>query len=264
MNNKPFLLFGALIALAITTLPGFAEDSGEDAKEGAAEASERIRQALQARFGIDAAFIEKSRAPHMYEVFADNQLLYVSEDGRYLFQGAVLDMLTDVNLSSRSMESFERRLAPKRGERLATYPDDKTIVFAPEGDASHTITVATDVSCGYCRKFHREVGTLNEAGIAVRYLLFPRSGLEADSGSYKSMTSVWCNEDKAEALTRSKRGESIEPAECENPIAEHYQMSREMGVRGTPTIFTESGEKIGGYVPAAQLIETVKGPAPAP
>ena len=39
--------------------------------------------------------------------------------------------------------------------------------------AKKNIYVFTDVDCGYCRKFHKEVALLNSKGINVHYLAFP-------------------------------------------------------------------------------------------
>ena len=45
----------------------------------------------------------------------------------------------------------------------------------------HSITVFTDISCGYCRKLHRELNDLLDAGITVKYLAFPRGGLQVQA-----------------------------------------------------------------------------------
>ena len=45
------------------------------------------------------------------------------------------------------------------------------IVFRPE-EVKHSITVFTDIDCGYCRKLHREISAYNDLGIEVRYMFF--------------------------------------------------------------------------------------------
>ncbi|HAH80198.1 MAG TPA: protein-disulfide isomerase, partial [Gammaproteobacteria bacterium] len=39
----------------------------------------------------------------------------------------------------------------------------------------------TDVDCGYCRKLHNEMAQINELGIEVRYLAYPRAGVDSDT-----------------------------------------------------------------------------------
>ncbi|MEO0368401.1 MAG: thioredoxin fold domain-containing protein, partial [Pseudomonadota bacterium] len=91
-----------------------------------------------------------------------------------------------------------------------------------------------------------------EAGIQVRYLAFPRAGI--NSNSYNKYVSVWCNADQQTSLTAAKSGNSVEDATCENPIATNYQLGRDVGVRGTPTIIFDDGTVAPGYLPSAELI----------
>jgi thiol:disulfide interchange protein DsbC len=128
------------------------------------------------------------------------------------------------------------------------------VVFGPD-DAERSITVFTDVSCPYCVKLHREVPELNEMGIRVRYVFYPRAG--KGSGAYNAMVSVWCAEDQQAALTAAKFGGEVEPATCDNPVDEHLALAREFGLRGTPAIVTDSGRLIPGYAPAKQLAAQV-------
>ena len=95
--------------------------------------------------------------------------------------------------------------------------------------------------------------TYLDAGIRIRYLAFPRAGVNSDS--YNKAVSSWCADDPREAITRAKLGESIESRSCDNPVADQYRLGQQLGVRGTPSILTESGEMIPGYVPAARLTQ---------
>lgn len=207
----------------------------------------RLTKAIQ-KVLPDAAVtsISPGPIPGVYEVMIGPSLLYVSEDGRYVLKGDVFDL--------NSLENVTKK---RRGEaRIAAFeglgPEDM-IEFAPKnGQALHTLYVYTDIDCGYCRKLHLEVGALNDAGIAVRYLAFPRTGLESES--YDKAVSVWCAVDRQKALTASKAGKTIQSKTCENPVKEHYLMGEAMGVRGTPAVYSDDGEAIGGYVPAKELI----------
>jgi thiol:disulfide interchange protein DsbC len=128
--------------------------------------------------------------------------------------------------------------------------EENMIVFSPQ-DPKHTVTVFTDIDCGYCRKLHREIDSYENAGIKVRYLLFPRSGV--DSPSYDKAVSVWCSEDRAKALTEAKQGKAVDKKECDNPVREDIELGHSLGVTGTPTIVLENGRVVPGYVPAASL-----------
>jgi thiol:disulfide interchange protein DsbC len=130
------------------------------------------------------------------------------------------------------------------------------IVFAPASpDASkHTITVFTDVECGYCRKLHSEIEQINKLGVRVRYMAYPRAGPGTDD--WHKMEAVWCSKDRKNAITQAKNGNDVKAPSCgATPIAKQYALGEQMGVRGTPAIFTATGDYIGGYLPPQQLLE---------
>ncbi len=76
-------------------------------------------------------------------------------------------------------------------------------MFAPP-NPKYTVTVFTDIECGYCRKLHSEIAEYNRQGIAIEYLAFPRMGLGSED--YRNMVSVWCASDRRKALTDAKNG----------------------------------------------------------
>ena len=190
-------------------------------------------------------YVGAAPLPGFREVIAGGQLLYVSDDGRYLMQGAVLDLEAQEDLMQNSPA-----LAEHRRKLIATIPHAERIVFAPP-NAKYTVTVFTDIECGYCRKLHGEVGELNRLGIAVEYLAFPRMGL--GSQDHKDMISVWCAPDRKRALTEAKSGKSVPARDCKNPVTMEYDVGQRIGVTGTPAIYSADGVQLGGYLPPAML-----------
>ena len=126
------------------------------------------------------------------------------------------------------------------------------IVFSPDAP-KHTITVFTDVECGYCRKLHSEIEQINKLGVRVRYMAYPRSG--PGTPDWVKMESVWCSTDRKAAITQAKQDKEVKAATCATPVAKQYALGEQFGVRGTPAIFTNAGDYIGGYLPPQQLIE---------
>lgn len=190
-------------------------------------------------------YVGAAPLPGFREVIAGGQLLYVSDDGRYLMQGAVLDLEAQEDLMQNSPA-----LAEHRRKLIAAIPHAERIVFAPP-NAKYTVTVFTDIECGYCRKLHGEVGELNRLGIAVEYLAFPRMGL--GSQDHKDMISVWCSPDRKRALTEAKAGKPVPPRDCKNPVTMEYDVGQRVGVSGTPAIYSAEGVQLGGYLPPAAL-----------
>lgn len=193
--------------------------------------------------------IAPSSIPGLYEVLVGADVLYVTKNGRYLLHGDMLDLQTKKNLT-------EDKRTAGRLKLVNAMPEDKMVVFAPK-KVKHTITVFTDIDCQYCRRMHTEIADLNQAGIKVRYLLYPRAGL--DSESYQKAVSVWCAKDRKSALTKAKATGDIERKKCASPVQEHMALADKVGVSGTPTLVLEDGTAVPGYVPASRLAVLLEG-----
>lgn len=211
-------------------------------------AQKEITKSLSAIFpGMKPDSISPSPMDGVSEVLIGPRLLYVSNDGKYLLQGSLIDLKTRTDIS-------EQRRNGIRLDALNELGEEKMIIF-PAKDEKHTITVFTDIDCGYCRKLHGEMDKYNDKGITVRYLMFPRGGLK--SAAYSKAVTVWCSKDQRDALTRSKSGEELPNASCDNPVQEEYELGKLLGVRGTPAIIMEDGAMLPGYVPAARLAKAL-------
>ena len=234
---KRILLFGALLLATAVS----AEMNREQLRERLLElnperAPDRIRPAP---------------APGLHEVLYGARVLYITNDGKHLISGGeLINLDNQINLTEISR-------ATVRAELLEAYGTDKMLVFPATASRRHSIVVVTDIDCPYCRKFHQHMKELNAAGIEVRYLLYPRAGV--DSGSYHKSVSVWCSEDRQDALTRAKRQEPVPPKTCANPVAEHMGLVKRINIRSTPSIFLPDGALIRGYRPPAEILAKLRG-----
>ena len=238
--NQKFLFIAVIWTLLTATLPALAQSD-----------IEVLRLKLDKLIpGATVDRIEPSPIDGVYEVGINgSDVVYVSSDGRYLISGSMIDLVTRENIT-------ERTLAGQRSKILDAVPEESMIIFEPEGEVKHTITTFTDIDCPYCRKMHKEMAMMNRMGIRVRYMLFPRAGV--DSVSYKKAVSVWCADDSQTELTKAKAGNMPPERDCENPVREHMALARRLGLRGTPYTITETGRAIGGYIPAPELFESLE------
>lgn len=177
------------------------------------------------------------------QAIVGGQVVYVSDDGQHLMQGTLLDVAARKDLNEVAMSDLRRDL-------LATIPASDRIVFAPAGAAAYTVSVFTDVDCGYCRQLHGEMDQYHAQGIAIEYLAFPRMG--PGSENFDEMVAVWCADDTKEALTRAKAGGEVRGT-CTSPVAMQYALGQRLGLAGTPMIIASDGSQLGGYVPAQRL-----------
>jgi thiol:disulfide interchange protein DsbC len=220
-----------------------------------AEAAPDARAEIAKRLEIKVEDVQPSPIAGLYEVRSGAEVGYVSTDGRFYVDGDVFDMASKHNLT----EDVRRK---GRLALISTIKDSDAIVFEPKGAVKHTVTVFTDVDCVHCRHMHSEIAELNDRGIRVRYLMFPRGG--PGSESWDKAVAVWCSADRKDALTRAKRGEKIAAGKCTTPVAAEYELGRKVGVTGTPGIVTETGEFVAGYATAAYLAAYLDNPGATP
>jgi thiol:disulfide interchange protein DsbC len=232
------LLFCLFAVLATTALG--AENAGTDAAQAT------IKAAITKKFpDIEVDSVRPSPMKGVYEVVMGAETAYVSADGKFLIAGDLYEIDSRTNLTEAGRQKT-------RIDALAKLDERDMIVFKPE-TVKHTITVFTDVDCGYCRKLHSEVKQLNDLGVKVRYLAYPRSG--PGSEDWRKMEAVWCSKDRKNAITEAKAGRDVKSGQCATPVAKQFQLGEQMGVRGTPAIFTANGDYIGGYLTPGQMIK---------
>jgi thiol:disulfide interchange protein DsbC len=189
--------------------------------------------------------LRMSPIPGVYELARGTDIAYVSNDGKYALVGDLYDMDSNVNLTEKTRRN-------ERVKLMSSVPDSQTVVFSPK-DPKYTISVFTDVDCGYCRKLHSQIADYNKLGIKVRYLLYPRSG--PDTESWVKAEQVVCSKNPADSLTRAKRDEALTaPKHCPSShVAEQYELGQEVGISGTPAIVLANGELLPGYLPPQSL-----------
>tara|TARA_B100000609_G_scaffold110954_1_gene88121 strand:- start:2131 stop:2982 length:852 start_codon:yes stop_codon:yes gene_type:complete len=213
--------------------------------------------------------IEKSEFPGIYKVyFGDIQPIYVSEDGRYFLYGQMfkIDLQTsyvgaDSYGSFKSLEPTIKNLTDmdvfeKRRSLMEEIQESELISFKAAKE-QYSLTIFTDVDCGYCRKLHKQMKEYNDLGISIRYAAFPRSGLGTDT--FTKMVGAWCSEDTKKVLTSLKDGKEPRLEFCDSqPVAKHYAIGKKLGITGTPAIITNEGELMPGYYSPQDLLKKLK------
>ena len=202
--------------------------------------------------GVPLEQLRPSTVPGWYELEHDMELLYISADGKHLFVGDLVDLNARSNLTEVWREKTAARMINAVGEQ-------NMIVMGP-ANAKRTITVFTDVDCPYCAKFHLDVPELVKNGVKVRYLLFPRNGIESET--YQRSVAVWCATDRVKAVGIAKAGGKVDMKTCSNPIESHLRLGQQLRLDGTPTIYMDDGKKLGGYVPSQRLLAILGVKAP--
>ena len=251
MHRRLSLMLALTTSLAAcaadsTPAPAATTSTSAAAAPIAARADEAAIRATMKKVLPDMAVDAIAPAPFagFSEVAVQGRVFYVSNDGRLLLHGNLLDVPRNENLTRLSEGTLRRA-------ELDAVGAERRIIFAA-AQPKHRITVFTDIDCGFCRKLHGQMADYNKAGITVEYLFFPRTG--PGSESFEQAVAVWCADDRRSALTKAKAGAVLPHASCKNPVASDYALGQRVGVDGTPAIYAENGVQIGGYLSPEDML----------
>lgn len=232
MRKSTALIAASLTALALVVSPAIADEAAN------------IRASLAKVLpDYKPTSVQPTEVEGLYQVEIGPQVMFVTGDGRYLVDGAIVDLKTRKDITETARGAARLRAIDGIGEaNMVTFdaPNEK-----------HTITVFTDIDCGYCRKLHQQIDGYKDEGISVHYLFYPRTGV--NSPSYDKAVGVWCADDQRDAMTQAKAGAAVPSKTCSNPVQKHMELGELMGIRGTPAIVLDNGEMVPGFVEPKKL-----------
>ena len=195
--------------------------------------------------GVNDYTLDDSLVDGLYSVSIGSEVIYISKDGKFLIRGEIFDLQNSINITE------EKRILGRLDVMQGL--DERTMIIYEPDRIEHTVTIFTDIDCGYCRKFHQQIDDYLDLGIRVRYLSFPRTG--PDTESWQKAEAVWCNKDRLGSLDRVKEGKKVDADTClGTPVEAHYNLGSVFNISGTPTIVTEKGKIIVGYLPPESLL----------
>ena len=231
-------------------LTASAPATGEASTLSERNQQQRLQQTLEsglkkANINGKITEIKATEVPNLYWVsFEGMSSVYATADGKYIIQGDVI-RLGDKTLHNVS-ESLQSEVTKKELAKLNT---KDLIVYKAKGKTKHVVYVFTDSSCPYCHKLHEHLDEITGKGIEVRYIAWPRG-----EQFMPAMESIWCSENRQEAFNQAISGVQLPPATCKTTVREMYQLGLNIGVNGTPAIYTTDGVYLGGYMEPSELI----------
>lgn len=258
------ILFSSLVVLGAcsksedqksdTSITATTPVSGEASTLTERNAQQRLKETLQANLtkaGISAKVnsIHSTKIKDMYwVVLEDFPSFFVSGNGEYVFQGDMLQLADKkVNNLTEDLQAITNKA---EFEKLKL---EDLIVYPAKGKAKHVIYVFTDASCPYCHKFHEHMDEINQKGIEVRYIAWPRG-----EQFFPTMQGVWCSADRKAALDTAFTGQPIAGGNCENPVMAQYQLGHKLGVNGTPAVYSADGRYLAGYIEPSELLKKLE------
>jgi len=241
--SKAFLRAGTSLTAVLLLFAVPASAQGNSAE------LQKVRDTVSEQFAeIDPQEIFESPIEGWYTIRKGAVIAYISADGRYLFQGDLIDLQDNSNLTEQARNDA-------RVVMLSAVPDEDLIIFSPD-NVQHSVSIFTDIDCTFCRRLHSQIDDYMDQGIEIRYFLYPRNG--PTSPSWAKAENVWCADDRNEALTLAKLGKEFPTHTCDSSIvSNHYLIGQDVGLRGTPAIVLDDGTLFSGYLPPAQLKEAI-------
>ena len=229
------------LCLLFFSTPVLSNDEQDSLKE-----IDLVLQALLEVFpGATDYVLDDSLVDGLYAVSIGSEVIYISKDGKFLIRGEIFDLQNSVNITE------EKRILG-RLDVMQGMDENTMIIYEPD-QIKHTVTIFTDIDCGYCRKFHQQIDDYLDLGIRVRYLSFPRTGPNTES--WEKADAVWCRKDRTDSLDLANQGKKVSADTCPgSPVEAHYNLGSVFNISGTPTIVTDKGKIIVGYLPPQSLL----------
>ncbi len=194
-----------------------------------------VKKAVEAKLGKVERIVRAPMAG-IWEVTVDGQVFYSDDKGTYLIFGNLLEMKTGKNLTAeRLFNSLPLDLAMKQ----------------VRGSGKNVMVTFEDPNCGYCKKLAKDILMLKD--VTVYTFLYPVLG----DDSYEKSKAIWCAPDRSKAwidwMTAGKAPPAA-PAKCDiGGLDKSAQLGRKLRINGTPALFFAGGERVGGYIPAAEI-----------
>ena len=202
-----------------------------------------IKSKLQA-LGAKNIEVKDSPVKGLKTAVTDQGILYVSENGQYVLQGKMYE------LTNKGPVDVAGKLLADKVNALKN-----EMIIYPAKNEKYVVTVFMDITCHYCHILHQQVKEYNDLGITVRYLAFPRAGMNETA---RQMEAIWTAKDPVFALNEAEKGNLPKELKAPNIVKRHYDLGVQLGVQGTPSIVTSTGELIGGYLKPKDLLAALK------
>jgi thiol:disulfide interchange protein DsbC len=203
-----------------------------------------IRKALTQQFpGAQITSVKPTPYSGLFEVYLDDQLVYVDAKGQYVITGDVIDLKNRTNLTQARLN----QLQAIKWDSLPFGNALKTV----KGNGARKLVVFSDVDCPYCRKLEAELSKVDN--ITVYTFLYPIEGLHPRA--IQMSKQIWCAPDRNKAWDEyiTSKAVPVNDGKCANPVDATIALGQKLKVSGTPTLFFANGQRVPGMVPAAQL-----------
>lgn len=200
-----------------------------------------IRKSFQTKFpGMEKIeHIVKTPYSGLYEIIVSDQIMYTDELGLYLFDGNIIEMATQTNLTE------------KQSKKLFAIDFDKLpldlAVKKVKGNGKRKMAYFSDPNCGYCKKLEKELSKVTDVTLYI--FLYP-----IFQGSDAVVRNFLCAKDPVKAWDDWMLNNNAPvAASCKTATDKVVALGKKLHVNGTPNLIFANGVQNSGYLPAEEL-----------
>ena len=209
----------------------------------AASPEDTIRQTLNERIPQLTKIDEVRTTPMqgLYEVRVGTDVFYTDAQGNYLIQGELIDTQARRNLT-------EDRIKALTAVKFSDLQLNDAIKVV-QGKGERQIAVFADPNCGYCKRFERDMQSVDN--VTMHVFLIPI--LSPDS--VEKSRNIWCAKDQAKAWQDYMlKGEKSTSATCDTKALErNLAFAHKYKITGTPTIVFTDNTRVPGAISAKDV-----------
>lgn len=195
--------------------------------------------------GVSYVFINEETLKNLDQITETNRDAYFRH---WIFGGVFYDMQKKTDLTA-TMKTLAQMAD------VTKFPLQNAIT-RENGDVQHTLYVFTDPRCPFCKKLETELAKLKN--VRIHTFLTPLISLHPDAKEVSAR--ILCSENPAKTFEDFMlRGLELKTeAKCATPLTENEKLMGELGIKGTPTLFFENGERVTGAMTAEAIEEKFK------
>ena len=177
----------------------------------------------------------------LYEVRIGTDVFYTDAKGNYVIQGELIDTKARRNLT-------EDRIKALTAVKFSDLPLNDAIKVV-QGKGERHIAVFADPNCGYCKRFERDMQSVDN--VTMHVFLIPI--LSPDS--VEKSRNIWCAKDQAKAWQDYMlKGEKSTSATCDTKALErNLAFAHKYKITGTPTIIFTDNTRVPGAISAKDV-----------
>lgn len=190
---------------------------------------------------VDA--IQAGPLPGLNEVIVRGKVLYIDDSGEHLIQGQIVDIGQRRSLTAEREAAYLRATTPVLSLKDLNLADAITHVRGKPA-ADRVLVTFEDPRCGFCRQLHTVLDGMSDLTVHT----FPVSFLGPESRTLNER--IWCSTQRVQSWNDAMAGKPVNGgATCSfDALERNMALAERFRVRGTPTLFTASGQRFDGMV----------------